>query len=381
MPEDRLKRLFEHIAQADVAVPLADGVLARGHQRRRRAWLRVTAVALTLVAAAGLGASELAGPETGQRPTTRSTTPGLPPSGSGKLILALDGTGRFVMARVGSAAALVRVPGLTAVAGGPSMLATDPRGGWVVTYSTDPGAAYGFQPARLALVTATGHSEPFGRVFRQSSVTSLAVSPDGSRVAIALLGSSGSSSGIEVRPTPGHRGAIRFWRIRPHEANDVVSLSWAPDGRRLSYIAGFQTGGGLAGGLETLDTALPGSVAPGLSPWSQASKASQAKSACTADAAAWLGTTGRLLALEECGDNLTGRGREIVVPVLPSTGRPAGPPLVIAHQLGCGSPGIAPAADGSRALISYCGLFIDDRGKLTKLTGLPPTVFAAAFAG
>jgi hypothetical protein len=220
----------------------------------------------------------------------------------------------------------------------------------------------------------TGESEPFGPVFRQAAVTSLAVSPDGSRVAIALLGSSQRTSGIEVRPMPGHRGHVRFWRILHGIASDVVSLSWAPDGLRLSYIVGAQTGGGLQGGLKMLDTAARSSVAPGLS-----DKYGEPFGPCQPDAAAWLRNSGRLVALEDCGNPVTGRGREILAPVDPHTGRVTGPEQVIAHQVGCGSPGLAPSSDGSRVLVSYCGLFLDDNGKLSAL--LPAGLVAAAFAG
>src|SRR5262249_28379033 len=148
--------------------------------------------------------------------------------------------------------------------------------------------------------------------------------------AIAILDRFGSASTIEVLPAPGHRSKVKTWHVPQMQASNVVSLSWAPDGRRLSYIAGFQTAGGLAGGLETLDATAPGSVASGLSPWSPASKAGLHLPACMPDAVAWLGGSGRLAALEECGNSMTGHGREILVPVSPRTGEATGPALVIA---------------------------------------------------
>lgn len=382
MPEDLLEQIFEQIAQADVTVPPADQVLARGRQRQRRARLRVMAVALTVALAAGLGARQLAGHVTSEQPavkSTRSVKPKLPPPGSERLILALDGTGRFVMARVGSSAAPVAVPNLSAVDGGPTMLATNPAGGWVVTYSLDPGVE--FQPTRLALVTVTGKSEPFGPVFHQSSVTSVAVSPDASRVAVAFVNRSGLSSTIEVLPMPGHRGpghggSVRTWSIPQFAARDVLSLSWAPDGRRLSYIAAFPP---YLEALDTLDTAAPGWVAPGLDPNNPSSKYGPPAKPCQPDAVAWLDDSDRLYALEDCGDLSTGRGREVMVPVDPNSGRFLGPERVIAHKVGCESPGLAPSSDGSAVLVSYCGLFLDEHGKLSALR--PAGLVAAAFAG
>jgi hypothetical protein len=68
-----------------------------------------------------------------------------------------------------------------------------------------------------------------------------------------------------------------------------------------------------------------------------------------------------------------------LVPVGPRTGRAVGPALVIAHEVGCGSPGLASSTDGSAALISYCGLFLDNHGKVRALR--PAWLVAAAFAG
>src|SRR5262249_61431863 len=45
MTEDRLRNMFGQYAQADVAVPPAELVVARGRQRRRRARVGITAAA------------------------------------------------------------------------------------------------------------------------------------------------------------------------------------------------------------------------------------------------------------------------------------------------------------------------------------------------
>src|SRR5262249_62391900 len=56
MTEDRLRNMFGQYAQADVAVPPAELVVARGRQRRRRARFGITAAALGLALTAALGA-------------------------------------------------------------------------------------------------------------------------------------------------------------------------------------------------------------------------------------------------------------------------------------------------------------------------------------
>src|SRR5216684_7998765 len=124
----------------------------RRHTRCSRAWS-------SDVCSSDLGAHQLAGPGTGRgqpvsppssspSPTvTSSPGPVLPPAGSGPLILGLDASNRIVMTRIGSTAAPVPVPGLPNIAGGPLQIATNPAGGWVVTYSTNPRAPYGEQPA------------------------------------------------------------------------------------------------------------------------------------------------------------------------------------------------------------------------------------------
>ena len=373
MTEDRLRNMFGQYAQADVAVPPAELVVARGRQRRRRARFGIAAAALALALTAALGARQLAHLDRAGPVPKPAVSPVLPPPGSGRLLLGLDTMDRFVMTRAGSNAAPTVVPGLTALVGQPSLLAANPGGGWVVTFTTDPGAPSGSQPARLALVSASGESQPFGPVFRLYSVTGLAVSPDGRRVAVALAGPTPAASGIEVLPMPGHRSTIRNWHPRGGDTGEFVSLSWAPDGSRLSYIAGFESGGGLAGAVRTLDTSAPGSVAPSVSAVSPA-----LGRPCRPDAVAWLGTTGRLDALEECGNPVTGRGREILVPVNPGTGTAAGPVRTLASSLGCAEPWLASTRNGSAVLIGYCATFLIDHGRLSQVHG---GLVAAAFTG
>ena len=431
MPDDRLQELFEQVTRIAVEVPPADGVLARGRQRRRRARLQVSAIAWTILVAAGFGAPQAAGDLAGNttaggvpiangpfkppvdsqpaRPgstaitrdgsmTTRfrpspavspapksapsvrprvshappsgsGATPALtlPPPGKGQLLLGLDTSNHFVMTRVGSASPPVRLPDLAALADAPPVLATNPGGGWVVTVAVDEGTPNMIQAAQLALVTVAGWSERFGPVFRNVTVTSAAVSQDGSRVAVALTGQSGRAK-IAVLSLPGHVRAGQTWRLPLTRANLVTSLSWAPDGRHLSYIAGQQSE---AGAPVTLDTAIRSPSAPVASAWPALALAD---AACVPDVTAWLGKSGRFVALEACASS----GTEVLQQTDPVTGIAAGRPLVVARHIGCRPTALDPAAKGDRLLISYCGIYIDDHGKLTKAPG---SLTAAALGG
>ena len=274
------------------------------------------------------------------------------------------------MTRVGSASPPVRLPGLAALADAPPVLATNPGGGWVVSVSADQSAPSVSRSAQLALVTVAGWSERFGPVFRQVTITSAAVSPDGSRVAVALTGQSGRAR-IAVLPLPGHLGDGQTWRLPLTQANLVTSLSWEPDGRHLSYIAGQQSAAGVAGAAVTLDTAIRSSAAPVASTWPAVTTSG---AACVPDVTAWLGTSGRFAALEECASS----GTEILQQTDPVTGTATGRPLVVARHIGCRPAALDPAAKGGNLLISYCGIYIDDHGKLTKEPG---GLTAAAFGG
>ena len=391
---DRVPELFTELKRADVPVPPPGGVAARGRQLRRRARRQVCAAAVAGIAGTGLVVQLAATPSGHGRPagtgsSPRATSPApertthqartvLPPAGRGLLILGLNAGDRFVMTRTGSGGPGVPVPGLPPVAGGPSRIATDPAGGWVITYSVNPKAPYGSQTARLAVVTTNGRGHAFGPVFTGQAVTSVAVSPDGSRVAVALGPTSGAGQArIEVLPTPGHAGGTRTWTI-PAPSNWADNLSWAPDGEHLTYAVDDQTGAGIDGYPVTLDIAAPGSVAPGQSGWPRAGKGASTtagKAACAPDAGAWLGTSGRFAALEECDTAQT----EVLQPADASDGAAAGPAITIpGARPGCPDGSLDSPPAGNPVLITYCGVYLDDHGRISKLSG---RLTAAALSG
>lgn len=423
MPDDRLRQIFEQIAELRVDVPPADRARSRGRQRQGRARLRMSTIAATISLAAGFGApvsGSLAGSPgppvpllrgvgsphalytihavngpasaaSGGPDIPRTTPPGrpvprrlsagrasmsralllLPPPGDGQLILGLDRAHRYVMTRVGAARSPVQVPGLKAVAGARPVLATNPAGGWVVALASRQTRTR-VVAARLARVMATGRSVRFGPKFTEASVTSVAVSLDGSRVAVALAGLSGQAR-IEVLPLPGHAGAQRSWQVPTGQADLVTGLSWAPDGRHLSYMAGQRASTGTADSPMTMDTAVSVLPPPVRSYWQRAISSGMT---CVPVAMAWLGRTGRSAMLEECASTGT-----VVLQTNASTGAASGQPLVVAHQMGCESPALDPNASGNRILISYCGVYLDDHGKLTRASDALTTAALSGLRG
>jgi hypothetical protein len=417
MLDDRLHELFEQIAQMPANAPPPERVVSRGQQRRRRARLQAYAVAGAIMVAAGVGAPQLpaslavitgrvqykaavSAPQSTSSFSLNATSaraggsssaqqsgqpvvppaasgeshgaaPLLPPAGNGRLLLGVDSAHRYVMTRVGSARTPIRVPGLNAVPGSPAVLATNPAGGWVVT-AASTGSVHRSTPARLAVVAKTGRSVQFGPKFSQVTVTSAAVSLDGSRVAVAVASQSGPAI-IEVLPLPGHRGSLRSWNLPATRAELVTGLSWAPGGRRLAYMAAHRTLTTSASvpGVLVLDTAPQSPATPAITPWAPVMKTG---TTCVPEAVAWLGRSGRYAVLEACASS----GTAMLEFTAAHAGSPGGPPLVVAHKLGCGPASLDSSASGDSVLISYCGLRVDDNGRLTKV---PAGLTAAALSG
>jgi hypothetical protein len=421
MPEDKVRRLFELAAAEPVEVPPLERVLARGQQRRRRARLQASTAAWTIMLAAGFGAPQVSGnlaglPQQHQRissstaaplasypsahvgsrtasPGPRPTSSGhqrrpgatpspspssatasvqaaaLPPPGHGRLILGLDSAHEYVMTRIGSARAPVRLTGLKSVAGARPVLATNPAGGWLVAFASQ-GPVRKATRDRLALVAASGHSVPFGPLFGEAAVTSATVSHDGSRVAVALTEPSGGAR-IEVLPLPGNQAKRQSWSVPSAQADLVTALSWSPDGRHLSYLTSQPAIPGSAGGPVVLDTAAKTVQVPQVARWTMAMKTGPA---CLPQAASWLGTSGRFAVLSEC----VSTGEAVLQLSVGGTGAEVGQPLVVGHRIGCADASLNSNASGSKVLISYCGVYLDDRGRLSRQTA---DLTTAALAG
>lgn len=262
------------------------------------------------------------------------------------LVLGLDRAGRFVRAEAGQVGGAARLA-LRSIPGGPSLIAPVPGAGWVVTHTPARRPRYGAAPTRLAMVDPAGRITAFGPVYPpDTAVTALAVDPAGHRVALGLMswGRAAGPARIIVRSLPGRPGTAREWVLDDAEANQVASLSWAPDGRRLTYLAGTQTGGGLTANPATLDTALTGRLAPTRSRWTPAEPCL----ARGAEGVAWLGKTGLIGVVATCADNTT------FAAVDPETWATAGPRVDLPGE-GCLASYIHPLTDGSRILIARCG--------------------------
>jgi hypothetical protein len=404
MTRDMIDTLFEELSRTELPVPGQAGVVARG--RRRRLHARVTAVicavAVVALAASAVGYVQHAAGSSTKRPASDgrtlkgrhthprpSVTPEttLPPAGTGPLLLSVQEVQaqtpywQLVMARLASTAARVALPSPPTWAVSPrSGVATDPAGGWVISYATSRGNALGEAPERLATVSTSGQIQPFGPTFsRQLAVTALAVRPDGSAVAVALahVNTRTKPAQIELVPLPGHAGGDRTWTLAAASwvRTMAESLSWAPGGTLLTYIpGGDETGGGFAGdGAVTLDTAAPGTMAPSVSNWPPFQKGQ-----CNLRTGAWQLSTGTYFALEQCDSSV------VVVAANDTTGAHETPAMQLPGGLktpywGCGQPLLDPAPSASDILISGCGLYLYRDGRIVAVAG--PLAGATAWSG
>jgi hypothetical protein len=294
--------------------------------------------------------------------TTITVTPASPaptnrePVPVGGLVLGLDASRHFVIGDIGRPSHNRRLP-VTWIAG---EIATNPDAGWVVTYSRDAkdqAAGVG----GLAIVDPSGATRTFGGDVA-GSVTGLAVSPDGSRVALAVTNyPTAGAARIEVLAMPGHSAAPRSWTVDNQYDDKIISLSWNPAGSTLSYIAGTETGAGIGGVPSTLDTSLPGMSAPSAPAFQL-----PADEKCAALAASWLGRTEQFVAVTECGGE--DRLSSLAPAQLSSPGRLSGPVL---PGYGCAEHGIKSSPDGRRILVNQCGTtYLITDGHVTKVDTL-----------
>ena len=227
-----------------------DRIIRQGRRlvRRRRVLTASTVAAVTAAVAIVVGITGVFG-------TGRATTeppPAAPPTTApgGGLALGADQAHRFVLedlARPATARILSLGPGTVGQvrAGG---ISANPGHGWVVSYTTGGPGTGQRATTRLAIVDLSGAMHPFGPALLSSTNVGLDVAPDGSRVALLLTAAAGPTPPrIRVMPLPGHAGTTRQWSVHDPDVNEIKDLSWAPDSRRLTYIAGVDTGAGIGG--------------------------------------------------------------------------------------------------------------------------------------
>jgi hypothetical protein len=393
VPRQTIEELFDELAAAELPVPARVSVVARGRQRRLRGRVTMAASTLAVVAIAGSAVAYVqhsVGPSRrhGSGPTTKQNH-ALPP-GKGALVLGIEEVqGRnqpawkFAMTRIGNARRLVPLHGLPPGAADEAQLATNPAGGWVISYATSQ-RNFGDNPERLATVSTSGAIMGFGPAFTdQVAITALAVRPDGSAVAVAIthIRTTGSAptrpAQIELIPLPGHSGSIRTWTLAPASwvRTMIENMSWSPDGTQLTYMPGSdQTGGGFASnGAVSLSISERSGLAPSVSNWPPFEKG---RGQCALRAGAWQDRTNEYLALEQCGSDLA------VVAANPVTGADRGPATRMpdmSNYFGCGRPMLDPAPDTTQVLISGCGLLLYNDGHLSTVNS--PLAGVAAWAG
>ena len=370
MADRDLDQMFAELARAPLTVPERAAVLALSRRRRRnrRIMASLAALAAVVIAAAGAGyAHSLAGhaaPAAG-----RGHRGG---QGTGRLLLGLDSSGiAFVFASSADPTRTTQLTGLQPLAGGQSQIATDPAGGWVVSYAPAWTESSPIQQAGLATVSVHGAVRPFGPASFGATemITSLAVRPGGAAVAIALTragsGHRQLPAVIELVPMPGHRGGRRTWTLDSADATEVRSLSWAPGGTDLTYVPGPAAGLFTGRGAVTLNTAAAGDTAPAGSAWPDL------PGSCSLEAGAWSNTA--YLALEDCGS-----AGELLREVRAKDGTPLQRGVQVPAYLDCPDSQLDPAPASDEVLISGCGLEVSRDARVQPLLG---QLAAGAWAG
>jgi hypothetical protein len=396
MPDDkpdRLDRLFGELATTELPVPSPAGVVARGRQRRRNTRIMASVAGLAVVALAGsatayvhhVSAHRAVAPQSHRSPHPAPSAATLPPAGSGPLVLGVDYSGpvnKLVMIRIGKAAKPVSVPGLQPMTDAVPVIATNPAGGWIVSSAAGTANAAGQRPTRLATVSTSGVIRLFGPAFgRQVRVTAIDVRPDGSAVAVAISHTLSEAAfnahrarpaaQIELVPMPGYQAAIRTWTLGNNLATIAMSLSWKPDGTRLTYIPGSDaTGGGFApDGAITFSTLATSDLTPAVSGWPPPAKG---VGTCNLNAGAWDGSSDNYLALKGCDS------REILGLANAATGSSHGPTVTV-PGFGCPAGGpLDPQTHGSDVLIMWCGVYLDSGNHIAIMPG---SLDDAAWAG
>lgn len=242
--------------------------------------------------------------------------------------------------------------------------------GWVTNIGPPPTQIGPFS-MQVATVSRDGKVTTFGPGFLRGPITGLAISPNGGELAVATYRPHGTNQQAVIRilPMPGHTGPRRTWTLDPQQVNQVQSLSWAPDNRHLTYIAGTNTGDGISSPPVTLDTATAGQSAPTVSSWPAGSRASR----CLIDAVGWIGTAGSLGVVENC----MGGRREQFVRVNPTTGAATSTPIPVPGSNCLGA--TLHSSSAGAVLIGWCGKVFYLHDSSLKL--LPGGLTDAAFPG
>jgi hypothetical protein len=255
------------------------GPLVRG-RRVWNAWLASagSAIAIILVAAALLVTGGT------HRPGTAAMASASVPAGPPKYYAEVEG--KFIgwhgpnsvealVRSTATGAAVARVPS-PVIAAAPKALPSSVAAGsddrtFYVAYRNWGGQPGDFWIYRFH-VSAAGVSRPVpvsgGTVTGQHSmgnVGGFAVSPDGSRLALAVQsvddGSSRSSAAGEILVLDRRTGARAVWRggmDRARQTFGIEDLSWTGDSKSVAYLGGWCPPGGIGYGFTCSTVAMPG---------------------------------------------------------------------------------------------------------------------------
>jgi hypothetical protein len=143
-------------------------------------------------------------------------------------------------------------------------------GTWQVTHKLG-GTFVNTGPAKFFLLRLGPHggpapltAVPIPREPARAQISGIALSPDGSRLAIAFRGGRGGGPGPEIQVFTLATGAERVWTwpgggpVTNNAGGDGSVLSWAADDRTLA----FQQWAGNSIDIRLLDTAAPGDSLP-----------------------------------------------------------------------------------------------------------------------
>jgi hypothetical protein len=203
-------------------------------------------------------------------------------------------------------------------------------------------------------------------------ITSAAVSPDGSRIAIAEWPAAtiNQTPVIRVLPMPGYHSAPRHWAAG-NSSVTAISLSWSPNGKRLTYLLAPAAASAPASKTRPITITLtrPNGRAPSSSNWTRADPA------CRIDEATWMGSSGKFAILERCDPHR----RASVVLVNPTTGGTSAPAATLPGGPRCYGSDLQPNSSGDEVLVGWCGKVYLVKGQ--QVRKLPGGLIDAAFPG
>jgi hypothetical protein len=352
--EDRLSTL---LAEAPPEMPPLDfgGVVTKVRQRRTR--LAAAGVTATAIVAVSLllpfAVSRSATPATVRPTLVKPTAVVAVPTDP--RILAVEGDGGLAIYGAGSR--LQRQVPLAKV----SAVATNPAGGWIVASGTGTTAGqpcpHGDSTSALRLVDSSGKVTS-GPGTASGDVLSLAVTPDATRVAVATASDCGTAPARITVLAMNARTPPRVWELPAAQGNWITDLSWAPDGRHLTFTPGEQTGAGAGSAGATLDTQAPGTLLPDIPrPFVPLADG------CTITRRIWLGLTGKQAVYAECAPKSLDSE---LVPVTPGTTRPTGPAVRFPFQ-GNADEELSTTPDGHVLVAAASGAWRDDDGQVHQL--------------